>query len=196
VIVAGNADIKNLLMTKHPDLLSANIRKKIVGVLDVSYGFETGLNEAIEQSKDILKDNKLVKERNLLKRFFDEISQDTDLYLIGIDQTMQYLESGAVESIICWENLEIKRYVYEGGDEPVYKSDPTKKVLEEQLLTEWLADHYQDHGIKLYYVSDTSSEGNQFCKGFGGIGGILRYKIDLEPDFEDDYSDISDDEFI
>ena len=27
-------------------------------------------------------------------------------------------------------------------------------------------------------ISDKSSEGNQFVKGFGGIGGILRYKME------------------
>lgn len=26
---------------------------------------------------------------------------------------------------------------------------------------------------------DRSQEGNQFCKGFGGIGGLLRYKVDF-----------------
>lgn len=26
---------------------------------------------------------------------------------------------------------------------------------------------------------DRSQEGNQFVKGFGGIGGLLRYKVDF-----------------
>ena len=29
-------------------------------------------------------------------------------------------------------------------------------------------------------VTDRSQEGMQFCKGFGGIGGILRYKVAFE----------------
>ena len=153
------------------------------------------IKQAIEQAQDILKDNQLVKERNLLKRFFGEIAEDTGLYLIGIDQTMKYLDSGAIEVLICWDNLETRRYIYEGSDEPEYKADPSRKAIEDQSLTEWLADHYSEFGIKLFYVSDTSAEGNQFCKGFGGVGGILRYKIDLEPELSDYGSDY-DSEFL
>lgn len=29
-------------------------------------------------------------------------------------------------------------------------------------------------------MTDRSQEGMQFCKGFGGIGGILRYKVAFE----------------
>lgn len=28
-------------------------------------------------------------------------------------------------------------------------------------------------------ISDRSQEGTQFVRGFGGIGGILRYKMDM-----------------
>jgi peptide chain release factor subunit 1 len=42
-------------------------------------------------------------------------------------------------------------------------------------------------------VSDRSSEGNQFVKGFGGIGAILRYKVNFEQlvdvDDEDEFYD-------
>lgn len=29
-------------------------------------------------------------------------------------------------------------------------------------------------------VTDKSQEGSQFVKGFGGIGGILRYRVDFQ----------------
>jgi len=32
--------------------------------------------------------------------------------------------------------------------------------------------------MKLEVVTDKSAEGNQFCVGFGGLGGILRYKVE------------------
>lgn len=42
-------------------------------------------------------------------------------------------------------------------------------------------------------MTDRSQEGMQFCKGFGGIGGILRYKVAFEDmavfeDYEDEVS--------
>ena len=48
-------------------------------------------------------------------------------------------------------------------------------------------------------VTDRSQEGMQFCKGFGGIGGILRYKVafdDLALYDEQEDEFMSDDEDI
>lgn len=47
-------------------------------------------------------------------------------------------------------------------------------------LSEWLALHYKDFGAELEIISDKSPEGTQFVKGFGGLGGVLRYKVELE----------------
>lgn len=44
-------------------------------------------------------------------RYFDEISQDTGKYCFGVDDTLKALELGAVEILICWENLDIMRYM-------------------------------------------------------------------------------------
>ena len=41
-------------------------------------------------------------------RFFDEISQDTGKFVFGVGDTLQCLEMGAVETLIVWENLEVK----------------------------------------------------------------------------------------
>jgi peptide chain release factor subunit 1 len=60
-------------------------------------------------------------------------------------------------------------------------------------LTEWFLDSYKKYGSHLEIITDKSSEGNQFVKGFGGIGGILRYKmettncdVDVEEAFNED----------
>lgn len=55
----------------------------------------------------------------------------------------------------------------------------------------FLIANYKEFGANLEFVSDRSSEGNQFVKGFGGIGAMLRYKVNFEQ--LADYSD--DDEF-
>jgi len=46
-------------------------------------------------------------------------------------------------------------------------------------LVEWFANNYKQFGCNLEYVTDRSGEGTQFVKGFGGIGGILRWKVDF-----------------
>jgi len=47
-------------------------------------------------------------------------------------------------------------------------------------LAEWLCHNYHLYGAIIEFITDKSQEGNQFVKGFGGIGGFLRYQIDQE----------------
>ena len=35
--------------------------------------------------------------------------KDTGKYCFGVDDTLKALEMGAVETLICWENLDIQR---------------------------------------------------------------------------------------
>lgn len=54
------------------------------------------------------------------------------------------------------------------------------EVVDKQLLMEWLAENYKNFGATLEFITNRSQEGSQFVKGFGGIGGLLRYKVDFE----------------
>ena len=54
-----------------------------------------------------------------------------------------------------------------------------EQAIEPQPLLEWFAEKYKEFGANLEFVTDRSQEGAQFVKGFGGIGGLLRYKVDF-----------------
>ena len=53
------------------------------------------------------------------------------------------------------------------------------ETIEKEPFVEWLTNNYKNFGCNLEFVTDRSSEGTQFVKGFGGIGGILRWKVDF-----------------
>jgi peptide chain release factor subunit 1 len=57
-------------------------------------------------------------------------------------------------------------------------------------------DNYKKYVSHLEIVSDKSSEGSQFVKGFGGIGGILRYRMDGEMEEFDNDNGFDEDDFI
>ena len=71
------------------------------------------------------------------------------------------------------------------------------ELLEEMPFLEWMANNYKNFGANLEIITDRSQEGSQFVKGFGGIGGILRYKVDFQntfkcDEFEDEDFDLDD----
>ena len=218
IVLAGSADFKSVL--SQSDLLDYRLRPKIVQLVDVSYGGENGFNQAIELAADSLANVKFVQEKRLIQKYFDEISTETGKYCFGLDDTFRALEMGAVEVLIVWENLEHMRHVFKDseGREHVFmlskeqeddedrsrfidKETGTEmeEVGEPMPLLEWIAENYQQFGTNLEFVTDRSQEGMQFCKGFGGIGGILRYKVafdDLALYDEQEDEFMSDDEDI
>ena len=196
LILAGSADFKSELMRS--DLFDLRLKKIVIKMVDVSYGGLNGFNQAIEYSADTLGEVKLMKEKKLLQQYMDEISQDTGKYCFMVEDTLKALDLGAVENLIVWENLDINRYVLRNTasneERTVYLNPDQEKnessfhdpetgveleVQDKQALVEWLANNYKDFGCQLDYVTDKSGEGTQFVKGFGGIGGILRWKVDF-----------------
>ncbi|CDW89307.1 eukaryotic release factor 1 [Stylonychia lemnae] len=197
LVLAGNAGFKNEL--SETDMLDKRLLPIIVSIVDVSYGGENGLNEAITLSADALTNVKFVAEKKLVSTFFEQISLDTGMIVFGVQDTMKALELGAVETILLFEELEITRYVIKNpvkGDTRTLFLNPTQQkdskyfkdqasgldmdVIAEDQLAEWLCHNYQNYGAQVEFITDKSQEGYQFVKGFGGIGGFLRYKVDME----------------
>ena len=196
LILAGSADFKNDL--NQSDMFDGRLQSKVIKVVDVSYGGENGFNQAIELASETLSNVKFIQEKKLINKYFDEISQDTGKVCYGIEDTMSALEMRAVETLIVFENLEMTRWEMKssGGSAVVlhvpFNKDPDRSefmdketgnemdVVSSMPLLEWLAERYRDFGATLEFVSDRSSEGNQFVRGFGGVGAILRYKVNFE----------------
>jgi len=109
LVLAGNAAFKNELA--ETDMLDKRLHPIIVSIVDVSYGGENGLNEAITLAADALTNVKFVAEKKLVSKFFEEIALDTGMIVFGVDDTMRALELGAVETILLFEELEHMRYV-------------------------------------------------------------------------------------
>jgi len=146
----------------------------------------------------VLGNVKFIAEKKILTEYFDRIAQDTGTYCFGVDDTLKGLEMGAVETLLCYEDLPTWRVIFTN---PATQSEVVKILTEEQLaddshfkdaeagvdlevkekksLVEWLCENYKDYGAILTFVTDKTTEGSQFCRGFGGIGGLLRYKVDF-----------------
>ena len=186
IVLAGSADLKTVL--GQSNLFARELKEIIVATVDVSYGGAAGLNEAIEAAKDVLGSLRLVKEKELLKRYFDEIASDSGLVCFGAEDTMAALEMGAVKTLICWDELALKRIMMkkDGGTETVVEYRTTassaqdNEIISAQPLLDWLMENAIGFGADMEIVSNSSQEGNQFAAAFDGIGGFLRYRIDFD----------------
>ncbi|BFY98628.1 hypothetical protein BsWGS_01668 [Bradybaena similaris] len=197
LVLAGSADFKTEL--SQSDMFDLRLQAKIIKIVDVSYGGENGFNQAIELAADSLANVKFIQEKKLIGRYFDEISQDTGKYCFGVEDTLKALEMGSVDILIVWENLDIQRFVLKNHsteDEKILHLRPDQEkdktyftdketgveleLIEQMPLLEWFANNYKNFGATLEIITDRSQEGAQFVKGFGGIGGVLRYQVDFQ----------------
>mmetsp|Transcript_200 Transcript_200/g.206 ORF Transcript_200/g.206 Transcript_200/m.206 type:complete len:129 (-) Transcript_200:82-468(-) len=125
---------------------------------------------------------------------------------------MYAIENGALQLLILWDKSPIIRYSIKSKESgevrttyALSKDDlPSELVKEPTLwdvqshepLLDWIVQNPdQLGGVELALVSDQTAEAAVFISGFGGVGGLLRYHIDLpsqmdelDDDYEDDYS--------
>jgi peptide chain release factor subunit 1 len=198
IVLAGLADFKNELAGS--DLFDPRLSRIVVKIVDCSYGFENGFNQAIDLAAEALTNVKFVQEKKLISKFFEEIAQNTGRYCFGMRDVLYGLEAGSVQTLIVFEDLDIYRFIAtpvgvanpvdkvmyltekQAGNSETFKDPETTQdmeVKEKILVVEWLAENYKKFGCALQFVSDKSQEGSQFVKGFGGIGALLRYTLDF-----------------
>ena len=124
---------------------------------------------------------------------------DTGLIVFGVADTMKAIEMGALDTMMLFEAIEIMRYEVKNpvtqeikvhylndqqAEDPKYFKDKESgvdlEVISVEQLGDWLVMNYKQFGINIEFITDKSSDGFQFVKGFGGIGGFLRYKLELD----------------
>ena len=178
-------------------------------MVDCSYGGENGLIQAIDLAAHALSDVKFVQEKQLLEKYFLVIATSPDKIAYGLDDTLAALEAGAIDQLIVYESLETIRWSFQPSDpqKPTIvvhtmsdDSDRTKfmdadtwqemEIAKQMPLLEWFVEVHQQFGATLQFVSNRSGEGHQFVQGFGGVGAILRYVLNLEQ-----LAEISEDEY-
>lgn len=71
--------------------------------------------------------------------------QDTGKYCFGVEDTLKALELGSVETLICWENLDIQRYVLKN-----HVSATSTTVLHLTPEQEKDKSHFTDKEVMVY----------------------------------------------
>ena len=196
LVLAGSAEFKHLLFGS--DLFDPRLKKVVIKIVDTSYGGENGFNQAIELSQEALANTKFVHEKRLLEKFFSHIAQDTGEICFGVHDTLEALDMGSVDTLLIFEELDLLRCVLKNPatgesktsylrphqltDEAHVKEGGVElEVVEKDNLLEWLSEKRERRrGAKLELISNKSQDGAQFCVGFGGIGAILRWKVDFD----------------
>lgn len=193
LIIAGPGITKNYFLNQ--ELMDRRIRDKILGTIDTSYTDESGIRETVQKSGELLKDADITKERKTLEEFMQAIVK-SGLAAYGQKEVEEALAIGKVETLLLSEGIDWWVYKYKCGscgseEEFVVKSadgiDESKfrctkcnsekiDFLEQVDYDDWMMEKAEATSAKTKIISTETTEGEQFLKGFGGVGAILRYK--------------------
>ncbi len=166
-----------------------NYQVKVLGIYDVGYTDEYGLQELIEKAKDLLQEQEASQERRIIEKFISEVSRN-GLATYGYENTKKALEANQVSTLIINEDLELNDVKYkcskcgaeieriEKGNERLVKHDcgGTLEVVEVKDAIEELIEMADRNGVTTTFVSSESSYGKEFLMGFTGLGALLKYK--------------------
>lgn len=133
------------------DYLHHELQQKICfdsSVTDV----ESGIEELADNASDHIAETHIKEKRKVLDTFFKSIADETATY--GVDEVQKSIDYGAVDTLLLSESL-----------------FPLAPKIEE------LAEQTEAYGGEVITIPDSFEKGLQFVTGFGGIGAILRYRI-------------------
>lgn len=131
------------------NLLTGDVKKKIIGIKDLSYTGDFGLEELLEKSEDILAQENVMQEKKIVGKFLEMLATKPDMVAYGEKNVMHALENGAVETILLSEAL-----------------DEQKVEDFEKIAKQFSTD--------VQIISTETREGVQL-RDIGKIGAILRY---------------------
>jgi peptide subunit release factor 1 (eRF1) len=132
--------------------LNEELKRKVIGVIDLSYTGEFGLQELVEKSADILVKEAITEEKEIMQRFFKLLATEPGKVSYGFEAVKKALGMGAVDKLLISEGLDDEK-------------------------TDELEEEAENQGTDLQIISTDSAEGTQL-RDLGGVAAILRFSIE------------------
>ena len=195
LVISGPGPTKEEFINNN--YLEYRLQNMIIATIDASYSGSEGIREAFAKSSDILSNFRLVEEKQIVEKLFNEINNNTGLGIYGLDDIINHLKNNIVDKIIITDNTELYRieskckkceHIQEKIVERI-KVISTKTELQnssclscqstdinvfDQDIIDYIAILALKTGTTVEVISGVSEHGTMLAS-IGKIGAILRY---------------------
>ena len=195
LVISGPGPTKEEFINNN--YLEYRLQNMIIATIDASYSGSEGIREAFAKSSDILSNFRMVEEKQIVEKLFNEINNNTGLGIYGLDDIINHLKNNIVDKIIITDNTELYRIeskckkcerIQEKIVERI-KVIPTKTELQnsscpscqstdinvfDQDIIDYIAILALKTGTSVEVISGVSEHGTMLAS-IGKIGAILRY---------------------
>ena len=104
IFIGGPGQSKDKFVSD--ESLDYRLRDKILDTVDLGYGGSEGIRALVEKVKDKIENVKYIKEKEVMERFYKELSNDTGMATYGLTEVQKALNIGAVDLLILSEKLD------------------------------------------------------------------------------------------
>ncbi|MFB6208575.1 MAG: LAGLIDADG family homing endonuclease [Candidatus Nanohaloarchaea archaeon] len=190
IIVGGPGFVKDKLV--EDDYLQQELQEKVIDVKSLDTSGEAGFSLLVDKAEDAIEDSQAVKEKQLMKNFFDNLKQENGKSEYGLEPVMKAMEMGAVDTVLISEDFDHFEAIYRcpnDHEKEVFEEQPEieesvecdecgeEMNLEEiQDIVDVMAEKAEDMGSELEIISTDHEEGQRLMN-MGGIAALLRYRI-------------------
>ena len=195
LVISGPGPTKEEFINNN--YLEYRLQNMIIATIDASYSGSEGIREAFAKSSDILSNFRMVEEKQIVEKLFNEINNNTGLGIYGLDDIINHLKNNIVDKIIITDNTELYRIESkckrcEHTQEKIIeriKVISTKTELQnlpcpscqsndtnvfDQDIIDYIAILALKTGTTVEVISGVSEHGTMLAS-IGKIGAILRY---------------------
>ena len=195
LVISGPGPTKEEFINNN--YLEYRLQNMIIATIDASYSGSEGIREAFAKSSDILSNFRMVEEKQIVEKLFNEINNNTGLGIYGLDDIINHLKNNIVNKIIITDNTELYRIESkckrcEHTQEKIIeriKVISTKTELQnlpcpscqsndtnvfDQDIIDYIAILALKTGTSVEVISGVSEHGTMLTS-IGKIGAILRY---------------------
>ena len=89
--------------------LEYRLQNMIISTIDASYSGAEGIREAFAKSSEILSDFRMVEEKKIIEKLFQQINNNTGLGSYGLKEVLEMLKNNIVDTIIITDDIELYR---------------------------------------------------------------------------------------
>ena len=195
LIVSGPGPTKEEFVNK--EYLEYRLQNNIIATIDASYSGAEGIREAFAKCSDILSNFRMVEEKKIIEKLFQEINSNTGLGSYGLKEVIEMLKKNIAGTVIISDDINMSRIektckrcsnieeeLIEQGkriarktemkNEPCGECKTMDSEITDQDLIDYVALIASKTGTKVEVVSGKTEYG-VMLGSLGKIASILRY---------------------
>ncbi|MEM0217704.1 MAG: peptide chain release factor aRF-1 [Candidatus Nezhaarchaeales archaeon] len=193
IILGGPGPTKNDFYDG--DYLPYDLKRMVIGIVDVGYTGEEGVYEVIERAQSLLEGMRYVHEKQVIQKFLEYLAKKSDLIAYGYREVYYLLKQGVVDTLIVSEDVPlsyVKVFCSTCGwtNEDLVREDEVEEFkgahskcpvcgqvtnIEQGDVIEYLVELSKTFNTKIEIISSGTEEGKGFLESFKGMAAILRY---------------------